>query len=165
MMYTALQVGGPFAIRYPRGNGEGVAEEPMKMLEVGRARKVREGQDVALLCFGTVTADGLAAAEIAEREGVSVEVVDMRWAKPVDEQMVAEVAAKFRRMVTVEDGVVDGGAGSAVATMLAQMGYDGVVECLGIKDKFVQHASVAEQKAECEYDVEGIVKALLREKK
>ena len=104
-------------------------------------------------------------AEIAEREGVSVEVVDMRWAKPVDEQMVAEVAAKFRRVVTVEDGVVDGGAGSAVATMLAQMGYDGVVECLGIKDKFVQHASVAEQKAECEYDVEGIVKALLREKK
>ena len=165
MMYTALQVGGPFAIRYPRGNGEGVAEEPMKMLEVGRARKVREGQDVALLCFGTVTADGIAAAEIAEREGVSVEVVDMRWAKPIDEQMVAEVAAKFRRVVTVEDGVVDGGAGSAVATMLAQMGYDGVVECLGIKDKFVQHASVAEQKAECEYDVDGIVKALLREKK
>ena len=110
-------------------------------------------------------ADGLAAAEIAEREGVSVEVVDMRWAKPVDEQMVAEVAAKFRRVVTVEDGVVDGGAGSAVATMLAQMGYDGVVECLGIKDKFVQHASVAEQKAECEYDTDGIVKALLKEKK
>lgn len=162
MMLTALEVGGPFAIRYPRGRGVGVAERAMEVLTVGRARRVREGSDVAVLCFGTVLADAVKAAERAEKEGVSVEVIDMRWAKPIDEEMVAEVAAKVKHIVTVEDGVVDGGAGNAVATYLAGVGYAGSVECLGVKDRFVEHATVAQQKAECGYDTEGILKAVLR---
>ena len=148
--------------RYPRGRGVGVAERAMEVLTVGRARRVREGGDVAVLCFGTVLADAVKAAERTEKEGVSVEVIDMRWAKPIDEEMVAEVAAKVKHIVTVEDGVVDGGAGNAVATYLAGVGYAGSVECLGVKDRFVEHATVAQQKAECGYDTEGILKAVLR---
>ncbi len=161
MMYTALQSGGPFAIRYPRGRGVGIELGEMEMIPIGRGRVVRKGKDVALVCFGTVLGDGLRAAERAAEQGCDVEVIDMRWAKPLDKELLQSVAHTFQRVVTVEDGVLNGGAGEAVATLLSEVGYHGTIRRLGINNKFVAQASVAEQKAECGYDAEGILRALL----
>lgn len=163
MMYTACYGEGPFVIRYPRGRAAGVEEGPMEMLEIGRAEVLREGSDVALLSLGHTALDGAEAAERAAQEGVSVCHIDLRWAKPLDEQMLHRVGREFSKVVTVEDGVVGGGVGSAVLEWFADHGYAPQVKRLGIGDEFVEHGTVAELKALCGYDCEGIYGALVKD--
>lgn len=163
MMYTACYGEGPFVIRYPRGRAAGVEEGPMEMLEIGRAEVLREGSDVALLSLGHTALDGAEAAEMAAQEGVSVCHIDLRWAKPLDEQMLHRVGREFSKVVTVEDGVVGGGVGSAVLEWFADHGYAPQVKRLGIGDEFVEHGTVAELKALCGYDCEGIYGALVKD--
>ena len=162
MMYTAYRGDGPFVIRYPRGRAAGVEEGPMKELPIGRGEVLREGKDVALLTWGHTALDAAKAAERAESEGVSVLHVDMRWAKPLDEDILHRVGKEFKRVVTVEDGVVGGGVGSAVLEWLADHGYAPMVTRLGIGDEFVEQGTVAELKAQCGYDADGIYRELTK---
>lgn len=162
MMYTAYRGEGPFVIRYPRGRAAGVEEGPMKELPIGRGEVLREGKDVALLTWGHTALDAAKAAERAESEGVGVFHVDMRWAKPLDEDILHRVGKEFKRVVTVEDGVVGGGVGSAVLEWLADHGYAPMVTRLGIGDEFVEQGTVAELKAQCGYDADGIYRELTK---
>lgn len=162
MMYTAYRGKGPFVIRYPRGRAAGVEEGPMKELPIGSGEVLREGKDVALLTWGHTALDAAKAAERAESEGVGVFHVDMRWAKPLDEDILHRVGKEFKRVVTVEDGVVGGGVGSAVLEWLADHGYAPMVTRLGIGDEFVEQGTVAELKAQCGYDADGIYRELTK---
>ncbi len=165
LMYTALQFGHPFVIRYPRGCGVGKPWRnlPFEALPVGKGRRLREGKDVALLTIGTVGNAAAKAAECAEQQGVSVAHYDLRFAKPLDGELLAEVGAKFRRVVTVEDGALRGGVGEAVAAFFSAHGYQTTVRPLGIGDKWVSHGTPAQLYAICGYDEEGILRALLEE--
>ena len=165
LMYTAqLPDRGPFVIRYPRGRGSQVDWEcPMKEIPIGHGRKLKDGSDIALLSIGPI---GVAAQEAirqaeAERPGLSVAHYDMRFLKPLDERLLTEVAARFRRIVTLEDGVRTGGLGSAVLEWMADHGAAPRVVRLGLPDKFVEHGSVSELHHICGIDIEGIKKALV----
>lgn len=164
MMFTALQSDTPFAIRYPRGTGRGVEwrDMPFEAIEVGKARQVREGSDVAIFAFGTLCADAEQAAEQAEVIGVSAAVYDMRFAKPLDEALIVEVGNKFKRIVAVEDGIIRGGAGEAVVKVLNDNNITTPVVTLGIDDKFVEQGTVAELRHLCGYDVEGILNNIIK---
>ena len=163
MMFTALHSDAPFAIRYPRGNGRGTEwrDMPFEAIEVGKARKVCDGKDVAIFAFGTLCADAEAVAEQAKLIGVSVAVYDMRFAKPLDEQTILDVARQFKRIVTVEDGVLRGGAGEAVVKLLNDHHIETPVTTLGIDDKFVEHGTVGELRRLCGYDIESILHAVV----
>ena len=161
MMYTAYKGEGPFVIRYPRGGAAGVEEGPMRELPIGKAEVLREGKDVALLTLGHTAKEAAQAVEMVAAEGVSVCHIDLRWAKPLDEEMLRWVAENFSRVVTVEDGVLNGGVGGAVADWMADGGYTPRIIRLGINDEFVEHGTVSQLKRLCGYDAEGIRKALL----
>lgn len=163
LMYTAQLSGQPFVIRYPRGRAEGVEwEGALTELPVGKGRVLREGSDVALLTLGPVGNVAARAAGRAAREGISVFHADMRYAKPLDEELLHEVGARFGRVVTVEDGVVKGGMGSAVMEFFEDHGYACRVDRIGIGDRFVEHGSVKELHALCGLDEEGIYERISR---
>lgn len=163
MMYTALQSGRPFMIRYPRGNGVGAAWEhaPFEALPVGRGRRLREGRDVAVLSVGTTGCAAAQAVEQAVAQGVSVAHYDMRFAKPLDEQLLDEVGRNFRRVVTVEDGSLRGGVGEAVTAFFNRRGYPVAVRSLGIGDEWISQGTPAQLYARCGYDAAGILDALI----
>lgn len=163
MMYTALLSGVPFVIRYPRGRGTGADwSGAFRRLETGRGETLRKGEDTVVLAIGTVVNDALQAAARAEKEGISTEVVNMRFAKPLDTALLHDVGKRFRRIVTVEDGTVEGGMGSAVADFISSHGYGSEIIRLGIPDKFIHHGTIAELKRLCGYDTEGILTAIRR---
>ena len=155
-LHTALALPGPVALRYPRGEGAGapLPERP-EMLVEGRARVVREGDDAALLAFGRMVGQAQAAAELLASEGMSVRVVDMRWVKPLDEEAIAAAAATGA-VVTVEEGVVAGGAGQGVLEVLARQRSQARAITLGIPDAFVTQGPVSQLFADLGLDGEGI---------
>ena len=155
-LHTALAMGGPFAIRYPRGEAEGVPlPEVPEVLPEGKARMVREGDDVALLAFGRMVGYACKAAEALEQQGISVRVVDMRWVKPLDADAIRE-AAGTKLVVTVEEGVIAGGAGEGVLGEMARMGLHTPALNLGISDAFVTQGGVGQLLHEQGLDAEGI---------
>ena len=162
MMFTALQAERPVVIRYPRGRGVGTEwrEQPFTALEIGRGRRLADGDQVAVVSFGTAGNFATKAIARAAEEGISVAHYDMRWAKPLDEELLAEIAKRFDRVITVEDGVVRGGAGSAAENWLTEHGHIKQVRRLGIPDQFVEHGSPAQLYAMCGYDAEGIYQAI-----
>ncbi|HIW66022.1 MAG TPA: 1-deoxy-D-xylulose-5-phosphate synthase [Candidatus Alistipes intestinipullorum] len=165
MMYTALHYGHPFMIRYPRGCGEGVAwrGEAFREIPVGRGRRLREGaaeSAVALLTVGTTGNPGARAVARLAAEGVEVAHYDLRYVKPLDEELLEEVGRRFRKVVTVEDGCLRGGVGEAVAAFFNDRGYGVEVERLGIADHWVEHGTPAQLQALCGFDEEGIFRAL-----
>ena len=159
-LHTALQMGGPFAVRYPRGEAEGVPLPGVpEVLPEGKSRVVREGDDVAVLAFGRMVAQAKAAAELLADQGISVRVVDMRWVKPLDKSAIAQ-AAETKLVVTVEGGVVAGGVGEGVLGEMAAMGLHTPAMTLGIDDKFVTQGSVNMLLHDLGLDAEGIAKAV-----
>ncbi len=162
MMHTALTLDGPMVIRYPRGFEEGEIDEQASTMPIGKGRLLKEGGDIAVLSIGATGNSALRAALRLEEEGVWAAVYDMRWAKPLDEEILLHVGERYNEVVTVEDGVTDGGVGSAVAEYMSERGLRCRVTRLGIGDEFVEHATVAEQKAACGYDEEGIVCTIRR---
>ena len=159
-LHTALQMGGPFAVRYPRGEAEGVPlPEVPEVLPEGKSRVVREGDDVAVLAFGRMVAQAKAAAELLADQGISARVVDMRWVKPLDKSAIAQ-AAETKLVVTVEGGVVAGGVGEGVLGEMAAMGLHTPAMTLGIDDKFVTQGSVNMLLHDLGLDAEGIAKAV-----
>ena len=159
LMYTAQldETEAPFVIRYPRG--EGVMPEwktPFKKLKIGTGRKVISGDDVAILTIGHIGNEGLKAVEQLKKKGVSAALYDLRFVKPLDEVLLHEVFGKFDQVITVEDGCIQGGMGSAVLEFMADHGYSAKVVRLGIPDTIVEHGSQPQLWAECGYDAASI---------
>lgn len=148
---TALHMGGPFAVRYPRATEKDIAQGVPAVLEVGRARVVREGTDAAILSFGTLLNRALEAADLLQDEGTSVRVVDMRWVKPLDTEAIAAAAAT-PLVVTLEEGTVCGGAGEGVLDELSRMGATPRTLVLGIPDHFIMQGETASLLAEIGLD-------------
>ncbi|WP_448700797.1 1-deoxy-D-xylulose-5-phosphate synthase [Mucilaginibacter sp. AW1-3] len=158
LMFTAQQDNmGPFSIRYPRGNGVMVDwQRPMKAIEVGKGRKVCDGEDVAILSIGTVGNEVVKACDALNADGYNPAHYDMRFVKPLDEELLHEVFAKFNKVITVEDGCIQGGMGSAVLEFMADHNYKAQVVRLGIPDEVVEHGEQPELWAECGYDAKSI---------
>ncbi len=162
LMFTAqserIQSGhDAFTIRYPRGKGVMVDwKQPMKLIEVGKGREIKEGEDLAILTLGHIGNFALEAANELQTEGLSIAHYDMRFAKPLDEAMLHMVFQKFNKLVTVEDGCLQGGMGSAILEFMADQGYTAQVRRLGIPDRLVEHGEQAELHAECGFDKAGI---------
>lgn len=163
LMYTALHAGHPFMIRYPRGCGEGVVwrGEPFEALPAGRGERLRDGEHLALITIGTTAGAAARAAERAAETGVSVAHYDLRYVKPLDEELLDEVGRRFRRVITVEDGCLRGGVGEAVAAFFNTRGYDTQVQMLGIGDAWVEHGTPLQLQALCGYDEEAILRRIL----
>ncbi|MFG6384967.1 MAG: 1-deoxy-D-xylulose-5-phosphate synthase [Muribaculaceae bacterium] len=164
LMFTAANNDlGPFAIRYPRGNGNSARwRTPMHSIEVGRGVKVTDGQDVAVISIGTLRDSVKDAVEMAHKEGVNAAHYDMIFLKPLDEDILKEVAEKSCPIITVEDGTVNGGLGGAVAEWMTSHGYNQKIIRLGIPDSFITHGSPAELKTMCGFDTNSIYEAILR---
>ena len=163
LMYTAqLPDKGPFVIRYPRGRGVLVDWRcPMKALPVGKGRRLKEGREVAVVTIGPI--GNLAAKAIARIEAerqVTIAHYDLRFLKPLDEELLHEVGEGFSRIVTVEDGVMKGGMGSALLEWMADQGYTPRVKRLGLPDQFVEHGSVKQLQAICAIDEASIQAAI-----
>ena len=141
LLYTGYMHSGPAAVRYPRGTGPGaVIEEQMTALPLGKGLMARKGSGVAILNFGTLLASGLEVAET-----LNASVVDMRFVKPIDEQLILELAETHQLLVTLEENSVAGGAGSAVSEFLAEQGIVMPVLHLGLPDRFVDHGNHSQQ--------------------
>ena len=151
---------GPWAIRYPRGRGSIPRwHTPMQEVKPGKGECLRPGKDVAVLCLGPVCLDALKGSEIASGRGVSVAVYDMAFLKPLDTELLQDVAALDIPIITVEDGVINGGLGSAVAEWLSEHECKRQLVRLGIPDQFVSHGTVEQLKKECGFDAESIARA------
>lgn len=167
MMYTAqLPDQGPFVIRYPRGRGRLTDWHcPLEAIEVGKGRRLKDGNDLAVLSIGAVgnaAADAIAEVEQAHPD-ISIAHYDLRFAKPLDKELLEEVARRFNRIVTVEDGILKGGVGSAVLEYMADHDHTPHVRRLGIPDRFIEHGAVDILRHLCGIDKEGIRDALLAE--
>ena len=164
LMYTAqLPDKGPFVIRYPRGRG--VLKDWKCLLEeipVGKGRKLKAGKDIAVITIGPIGNIAARAIERAEKDaGLSIAHYDLRFLKPLDEEMLHEVGKGFDRVLTVEDGVRKGGMGSAVLEFMADNGYTPKVQRIGVPDRFIEHGTVQELYALCGMDEESIYKQLI----
>lgn len=159
MMYTAQLPGkGPFVIRYPRGRGSVVDWRcPLEEIPVGKGRRLRDGDDVAVLSYGP---PGVSVEKALEGMDVSAAHYDMRFVKPLDEEILDEVGRRFKRIVTIEDGARSGGFGSAVLEWMADHGYAPHMTRLGLPDSFVEHGTVPELQRLAGLDVESIRKAV-----
>ena len=163
LMYTAMQEGSPFCIRYPRGKGVLVDwRTPFSKIEVGKGRMIKEGRDIALLTFGTVGNYAFAACKELEKIGVSAALYDMRFVKPIDKALLHDVFKSFNHVITVEDGCLMGGFGSAVAEFLVDHGYHTKLERLGIPDRMVEHGTQLELHKECGFDPQGIYRSAMK---
>jgi 1-deoxy-D-xylulose-5-phosphate synthase len=160
LMYTAqLETTNlPFVIRYPRG--EGVMPEwqtPLKEIAIGKGRKLKEGVDLAILSFGHPGNFAAAAIRELRTDGITPGHYDLRFVKPLDEEMLHEVFSKYNKIITVEDGTIVGGVGSAILEFMAKHNYQASVRMLGIPDRIVEHGSQKELHRECAYDTKAIV--------
>ena len=164
LMYTAQLPGkGTFVIRYPRGRGV-LADWhcPLEEVEVGTGRKLRDGKDIAILSIGAVGNNAAKAVESMEQDGAAVSCAhyDMRFVKPLDENLLREVAGKFNKIITLEDGSREGGFGSAVLEWMDDNGYHPDIVRLGLPDRFVEQGTVAELQHITGIDAEGIRRAI-----
>jgi 1-deoxy-D-xylulose-5-phosphate synthase len=161
LMYTAQleKNAGPFSIRYPRGNGVMVNwRMPFKEIEIGKGRKLRDGEEVAILSFGHAGNLAAAAIESLEQEGISVAHYDLRFVKPLDAGMLHEVFSRYKKIITVEDGTIVGGAGSAVLEFMSDHEYDADIRRMGMPDEITEHGEQPELYAQCGFDAKAIVK-------
>jgi 1-deoxy-D-xylulose-5-phosphate synthase len=163
LMYTAQldSTGLPFVIRYPRG--EGVMPQwqtPLAPIEIGKGRKIKDGKDVAILSFGHPGNFATTAIRNLRSEGIDPAHYDIRFVKPLDEALLHEVFSNYTKIVTVEDGTVVGGFGSAILEFMNANGYKADVTILGIPDRLVEHGTLKELHSECAYDAAGIEAAV-----
>lgn len=161
MVYTAVKHDGPIAFRYPRGNGYGVAMDPdMHEIPIGKAEVVRKGSDLALVAYGDPVYPAIAAAEMLAERGIEAAVINARFAKPIDEELLANLGSNFTRILTIEEGALPGGFGDAVLEFFH--GHDNLVEpkirCIGLPDHFVEHGPQAFWRDRFNLSAEGIVR-------
>ncbi|MEP2348903.1 MAG: 1-deoxy-D-xylulose-5-phosphate synthase, partial [Algoriphagus sp.] len=161
MMYSGSIHNGPYSIRYPRGKG--VMPEwrtPLEAIPLGQGRIVKEGEDVAILTIGHIGNYAVEACEKLEKEGLNPAQYDMRFVKPLDGELLHEIFGKFKKIITVEDGCLMGGFGSAVIEWMIDHGYQAQVKRLGIPDEIIEHGEQEELHRACGFDPEGIADAV-----
>lgn len=158
LMYTGYKTpDGPFVIRYPRGKGEKSDwRNEMQILPIGKGRKLREGNDIAVLSLGPIGNEAIKAINQVEPDGISVAHYDMIYLKPLDEALLHEVGRKFKCVITIENGVIAGGLGSAVLEFMADHGYAPFVKRIGVPDQFIEHGSIPELYKLCGMDADSI---------
>lgn len=160
LMYTAQlsENAGPFSIRYPRGNGSMIDwRTPFTKIEIGTGQQLRDGNDVAILSIGAIGTEAIKACNTLEEQGISVAHYDMRFVKPIDEKLLHKVFQKHSKVITLEDGCLPGGFGSAVIEFMADHGYTARVIRLGIPDTIVEHGTQQELYNDCGYSAKHIV--------
>ncbi len=165
MMYTAQlpREDTAFCIRYPRGQGVTPNwRKTMKAITIGKGRMIKEGEEVAILTIGHIGNYAVDACRRLEEQGVDAAHYDMRFVKPIDEDLLHEVFKKHDRMITVEDGCLMGGFGSAVLEFMAEHGYMAKVKRLGIPDRIVEHGEQSQLQKECGFDTQGILDTVLQ---
>ena len=164
LMFTAqLPNRGPFTIRYPRGRGVlSKWKTAMKEIQIGKGRRLLNGNDIAILSVGHPGNFVAEAAEQLKAIGVSIAHYDMRFVKPIDELMLHEVFTKFKKVITVEDGCIMGGFGSAVIEFMADQKYQAEVVRLGVPDKYIHHGTQKELWSDCGYDADGIIDTVIK---
>ena len=159
MMLTAIEYPGPAALRYPRGNGFGVdISEPPKKIEIGKAEIIRDGGDIAILAYGSMVSPAIAAAEELDRNGIGSTVVNARFVKPLDSELIIALATSRRLLVTVEDAYLAGGFGSAVLELLEENGLSDKIKVvrMGVPDRIVTHGDPKLLLAKYGLDADGI---------
>jgi 1-deoxy-D-xylulose-5-phosphate synthase len=164
LMYTASipRKEKAFSIRYPRG--QGVMPEwrtPLEAIEVGTGRKLRNGDELAILTIGHIGNYATEVCEKLEKKNIRVAHYDMRFVKPIDEKLLHEVFSKYKKVITVEDGCVQGGFGSAVLEFMSDHNYQAEVKRLGIPDAIIEHGEQIELQQECGFDPEHIEKTVI----
>ena len=164
LMFTGQQKDmGPFVIRYPRGKGSIIDwKKPMKVLPIGKGECLKEGKDIAVLTLGTIAVSTQMAIEQIEKEhSVSIAHYDLRFLKPLDEVLLHVISKKFEQIITIEEGVIQGGFGSAILEFISDNGYNIKVKRLGIPDSFIEHGTPEELYTMLGLDVDGIAKSIL----
>jgi 1-deoxy-D-xylulose-5-phosphate synthase len=161
MLRTAISAGAPMALRYPRGAGFGVPlDDEITMLEIGRGELLAEGSDLCIVAIGATVLSARAAADLLKAKGISAGVVDARFVKPLDSDLIRSVARTTGRILTVEENALQGGFGSAVLELLSDSGlHDVAVRRLGIPDRYIEHGSQAQLRKDVGIDAEGIAAA------
>jgi 1-deoxy-D-xylulose-5-phosphate synthase len=162
LMYTAqLHPHGAFAIRYPRGRGV-ISDwrKPFAEIPLGKARTITHGKDIAILSAGHPGNFVVEATQRLIAENISIEHIDMRFVKPLDEECLHKVFKNFSQVITVEDGTITGGLGSAVLEFMSEHGYHCQVMRLGVPDRFIEQGTQQELYALCGFDAEGIYQAV-----
>lgn len=166
LMYTAQldETKAPFSIRYPRGNGvmpdlpDGQSgwRKPFQKIEIGRGRKIKDGRDIAIITIGHIGNYAVAACKQLEADGINAAHYDLRFVKPIDEKLLHEIFSKFNKVITVEDGCIMGGMGSAVLEFMADNNYNAHVKRLGLPDTVIEHGEQIELHTECGFHPDGI---------
>jgi 1-deoxy-D-xylulose-5-phosphate synthase len=164
MLKTAIDHDGPIALRYPRGEGWGVEmEKEIRPLEIGKGELLRDGKDIAIIAIGNTVVPSLKAAQDLAPLGIDAAVVNARFVKPLDRELLLDVLERIPRAITVEDNVLQGGFGSAVAELLADEGMTGVsLRRLGVPDRFIPHGTQDELRKICGIDKDAIAQAAIR---
>jgi 1-deoxy-D-xylulose-5-phosphate synthase len=161
LMFSSVKHNGPYSIRYPRGQGVMPDwKKQMRHIPVGQGRIINEGEDIAILTIGHIGNYAKEATESLRNSGLNPAHYDMRFVKPLDESLLHEVFGKFKMVLTIEDGCLMGGFGSAVLEWMGDHDYHSSVKRLGIPDEVIEHGEQAQLHRECGFDVEGIVKAV-----
>lgn len=163
MLYTAIEYkNGPIAMRYPRGSALGVEMKPgFEKIEIGKAETLKIGDDVALLAFGSMVNYSLIAAKKLESQGINAEVVNMRFAKPLDTDLLDDISSRFKKIVTLEENSIIGGFGSGVLEYFADKNYKNDILRIGLPDKFVDHGTQEELHKMLGIDPDGIVNQVI----
>lgn len=164
LLYTSQlsKIKGPVSIRYPRGQGVLPDwETPFEEIPVGKGRRIVQGTDVAILTIGHVGNFALNAIDILESKTIYPALYDMRFVKPLDEELLHDVFNNFNKILTIEDGTLMGGFGSAILEFMADHGYKATVKRLGIPDRVIEHGDQDQLYRECKFDSDGIVKAVI----
>ena len=165
LMYTAQlpRKENAFSIRYPRGQGVMPNwRTPMEEIKIGTARKIKEGEELAILTIGHIGNYAVEVCENLEARGINIAHYDMRFAKPLDEEMLHEVFAQFKKIITIEDGCIQGGLGSAILEFMADHNYFSEVKRLGIPDSIIEQGEQIELHKECGFDPAGIEKTVMQ---
>ena len=160
LMYTAQlkNHGGPFSIRYPRGNGVMPDwKRPFKEIIVGKGRKICDGEDIAILSIGHIGNEAVKACLELNAEGYHPAHYDLRFVKPIDQRLLHEVFSKFNKVITIEDGCIQGGFGTAVLEFAADNNYQSKIKRLGMPDLVIEHGEQDELWAECGYNAAAII--------
>ena len=162
LMYIAARHNGPFMMRYPRGRAENKApEKAFELMPIGKGRKLSEGKDVAVLSIGPIGNRVAQAVELAREKGIGCAHYDMIFLKPIDEGILEEVGRNYKKIITVENGMVSGGLGSAVLEFMSDHGFTPRIKRIGIPDCFVQHGTIAELEKFCGMDVSSILNTIV----
>jgi 1-deoxy-D-xylulose-5-phosphate synthase len=164
LMYTAQlpRTESAFSIRYPRGQGVMPNwRTPMEEIKIGTGRLIKEGEDLALLTIGHVGNYAVQVCEQLAKQNINIAHFDMRFVKPLDEKMLHRIFRKFKKVITVEDGCIQGGFGSAVLEFMADHNYFSEVRRLGIPDQVIEHGEQIELQRECGFDTDGIERAVV----